>query len=155
MRWQFVSAPFLFVRVFQNADFVAHNVFFPFGLDAVYQIIKDHLHGPAPLLAWVLVDGGLNDVLAHHADSGGDGVKYDHHDIAAVFGHDSPGGAVRTGRNDEQRIGFRVFLQELPGFFIGNHVIVFVFVNPCKLEVFGLFEDFEESLQPLAMALHA
>ena len=51
---------FLVGHIFQNADFIAHDVGIFFRQAAVYQIVEHQLHGPAALLMRVLVEGGLD-----------------------------------------------------------------------------------------------
>ena len=80
--------------IFLDADFVAHDIGFAVGHDAIYQVIEHYLHGPAALLMGMLIDGGLDKALMHHLDGARDGIKGDDGNIMAATGFQGAGGAV-------------------------------------------------------------
>ena len=104
----FIALPLFYIL--QDADLIAHDVLVVFRCDAIDEVVEDNLHGALPLLAWVLVEGGLDDALLHHLDRRRDRVEDDHRDVLAPRGEDGAGGTGTGGRvrdGDDDFAGFR------------------------------------------------
>ena len=98
------------LQILENANFVFHDAAVLFGLDAIDEVVEDDLHGALPLLLRVLIDGSLDDMLLHHFDCGGDGIKgNDGERFFLVQVEHSPADTVSTaGRYDEKSIDFSI-----------------------------------------------
>ena len=113
-----------FRDVLEDADLVAHDVFFVFGCDAVDELVEYDLHRTVSLRTRVLVNGRLDDAALHHVDRRRDRVEDDDGEVGALAREQGARGAVGAGGGDEERVGLGMLIEEARRLLVGDHVVV-------------------------------